>query len=339
LQVGGPLLAKGLCAAGAIRLVGATIDESLDLNRAQLQGRDTGGKSLDAARMHVGGSALLSEGFMAAGDIVLLGATIASDLDLAGANLPGPERNKENNGKNKNCEYLFSLYGASCGELRIPAASPPPERHLELRSFRFDALGGHTSSDKQLEWIRHQGFKDSWSPDPYEQLATWYGRTGDETAARRIRVARGNDQLKHLRRTKPWRSLPYRLWRWPLRLLVGYGYRRSPAGLLLVVTLVGAGMLFLFAERDRAMVPNEPTTDAAGNRLPCGEAYPCFNSWMYGADVVLPIINFGQDDAWRPIETAHADQWWIRARWALIAIGWALASVFVAAFTALVQRT
>jgi hypothetical protein len=67
---------------------------------------------------------------------------------------------------------------------------------------------------------------------------------------------------------------------------------------------------------------------------------------VYGADVVLPIIDFGQDSAWRPIEVDTATRvagldpggWWVTARWVFIALGWILASVFVAAFTSVVQR-
>ena len=66
---------------------------------------------------------------------------------------------------------------------------------------------------------------------------------------------------------------------------------------------------------------------------------------LYGADVVLPIIDFGQDSAWRPIDVDTATRvagldpggWWVTARWLFIALGWILASVFVAAFTSVVQ--
>ena len=55
-------------------------------------------------------------------------------------------------------------------------------------------------------------------------------------------------------------------------------------------------------------------------------------------DVVLPIIDFGQDDAWRP--NSRASWGWLgeSLRWGFIATGWALASIFVAAFTNLIRR-
>jgi hypothetical protein len=82
------------------------------------------------------------------------------------------------------------------------------------------------------------------------------------------------------------------------------------------------------------MVPSQPPDSG----ITCGEAFPCFNAWVYGADVVLPIIDFGQDSAWRPNPRASWGTWGENLRWLFIVVGWVLASLFVAAFTALVRR-
>ena len=151
---------------------------------------------------------------------------------------------------------------------------------------------------------------------------------------KRIRMARCWDELTHLKTTKAAGSWAYRLWRRPFGWLTGFGYRRWPAAVLLVLAVLAAGLVFGVAENDAAMVPSDPVEDVGGHPATCGEAYPCFNSWVYGADVVLPIIDFGQDGSWRPV----GSRWWVWSRWALIAAGWVLASVFVAAFTGLIQR-
>jgi hypothetical protein len=211
-----------------------------------------------------------------------------------------------------------------------------PER-LFLRGFRFNGLDSDVDAKTRLEWVRRQP-TDDWSTDPYEQLAAFYRNVGDEGGATRMQIAKHDDELAQLRETKGRRSLWRRFWRRLWGCLVGYGYKRWPAGVLLVVILLAAGGLFRWAEADDAMVPNDPGAEETGNPPPCGEAYPCFNSWVYGADVVLPIIEFGQDDAWRPVETSRGHQWWVLARWLFIAVGWPLTAVFVAAFTGLVQR-
>jgi hypothetical protein len=323
MHVGGDaFLREGFEATGAIRLGGVRIDGQLVMSGAKLTGTDSGGYALAAHGIHVGSDALLSEGFEAAGTIRLLGASIGGQLSfvLAGA-IP-----------------RLVLQNAKCGQLADNEASwPPSPGSLVLRGFRFGALVVDTGWHQRLDWVRRQGFVD-WSPDPYEQLASYYTSTGDEAAARRVRVARHDDELTHLETTRKKGSRAYRFWRRPFGWLVGYGYRRHRAGWLLALTLVTAGLTFRWAEAEGAIVPNEPH-DSAGRPEPCGEAYPCFNSLVYGADVVLPIIDFGQDGAWRPMESSGPGPLWIWARWAFIALGWALASVFVAAFTGLVQRS
>jgi hypothetical protein len=87
--------------------------------------------------------------------------------------------------------------------------------------------------------------------------------------------------------------------------------------------------------RRRFLPAASPTTPTD---QPCGDTHPCFNAWIYGADVVLPIIDFGQDSTWRPNDTATHGHTWVLARWIFIVIGWLLASVFVATFTGLIQR-
>ena len=173
--------------------------------------------------------------------------------------------------------------------------------------FRYDALELDTGWAQRLDWVRRQGFR-SWSPEPYEQLAAYYSATGDEDAARRIRVAKNDDELTQLRTTRRWRSLGYRTWRRPLGWHVGDDYRRQRAAWLLAATLAAASALFRQAEGAGAMVPDVPRRSRSA---PCGAAHPCFDSWFYGADVVLPIVDFGQDTAYRPVETAEV---WVRWR-------------------------
>jgi hypothetical protein len=223
------------------------------------------------------------------------------------------------------------LTGARCGELADEEQSWPEEGELALRGFRFGTLAADTGWKQRLAWIRRQGFVD-WSPDPYEQLVGFYTSVGDETAYRRIRVAKHDDELRHLRATHKPGTLAYRFWRRPFGWLLGYGYRRHRAGWLLVATLAAAALVFRQAEVDGAMVPEPPV---AGEHR-CGEAYPCFNAVVYGADVVLPVVDLGQDGRWRPIETGAGGAVWVWARWAFIAVGWVLASIFVAAFAGLV---
>lgn len=358
-------LLERFIAAGSVRLLGATIGGQLALRGAQL-GVDQNGNALVADGMRVASSVLLGDGFSAAGSVRFPGATIGSQLALSGAQLTGSLNGHSMRVANGGVIFdelsaagevqltearidgPLLLEGASATEIVLdgmscasifPGSTGP---RLTLRAARFGAVGGVDGWRDQLAWIRRQGWID-WSPDPYEQVIADYVRSGDEESARMIRIARAEDELRHLRETRRKGTWRYRFWRRAFGVLVGYGYKRYRAGWALVATIVVATLMFGWGEREGAMVPNDPP-DVQG---PCGEDYPCFNAVVYGIDVVLPIIDLGQDSAWRPIEVetttpiAGLDPggWWITARWVFIALGWILASVFVAAFTGLVQRS
>jgi hypothetical protein len=314
LSVGGDaLLRDGFTIAGAVRLAGAAVAGDLEMNGAHVDGADCYGDALVAVRLHVGGDMILGDGFRASGRIRLSQAAVGGQLVLTPV-----------------CSSPLVLTGARCGELADGPGSWPSAGDLALRGFRFGTLASHTGWRQRLSWIRRQGYLD-WSPDPYEQLAGFYTGIGDESAFRRIRVAKHDDELRHLRTTRHPGTLAYRLCRRPFGWLLGYGYRRHRAGWVLVAMLIAAALVFRQAERDGAMVPDPPMTEHG-----CGAAHPCFNSFVYGADVVLPIVDLGQDERWRPIETERGGRVWVWARWGFIAAGWVLASVFVAAFTGLV---
>ena len=62
--------------------------------------------------------------------------------------------------------------------------------------------------------------------------------------------------------------------------------------------------------------------------------HPEPQSFVYAADVFLPIIDFGETKYWR------VDGWLEWAQWTLvIALGWVLTTLFVAGFTLLVRSS
>jgi hypothetical protein len=79
---------------------------------------------------------------------------------------------------------------------------------------------------------------------------SYCSNTGDEDAARRIRIARNRDELSHLKAIDARRSRTYRMRRRPFGRLLGYGYQRHRAGWLLVATVLLAGWLFRQADND-----------------------------------------------------------------------------------------
>ena len=61
--------------------------------------------------------------------------------------------------------------------------------------------------------------------------------------------------------------------------------------------------------------------------------YPMpFNATIYALDLLLPIINLGQQDSWQPTGPA------LGMYWALIILGWVLTSALVAGLTGIVKK-
>jgi len=109
-----------------------------------------------------------------------------------------------------------------------------------------------------------------------------------------------------------------KIWNWLLYLTVGYGYRTWQAGVwLLALMLVGSGV---FASAYPAhMIAARP------HPMP-------FSAPIYALDVLLPIINLGQQDSWQPTGGA------LGVYWALIILGWAFTSALVAGLTGIVKQ-
>ncbi len=70
-----------------------------------------------------------------------------------------------------------------------------------------------------------------------------------------------------------------------------------------------------------------------------GMDWDSFNSLAYAVDLVVPILNLGQTEAWAPSKDRGpwgSVLWW--GRWVLIAAGWFVTTLGVAALTGIIRR-
>ena len=70
-----------------------------------------------------------------------------------------------------------------------------------------------------------------------------------------------------------------------------------------------------------------------------GLDWDSFNRYGYAADLVIPILDLGQTDAWAPSKDRGPfgkTLWW--GRWVLAALGWLVTALGVAAITGIMQR-
>ncbi|MEV5533072.1 membrane-associated oxidoreductase [Streptomyces prunicolor] len=310
--VGDDLRAMGLRTQGQIRLSGASVAGSVNLNTAHLC--NPGGSAVDAEILAVEGNVLVREARVD-GWVGLRGARIAGRLDLSYAVLSNPGG------------PVLLASSTTMGELWL-RASPPMQGGLVLRSAQIDvlllepevlpeqvfltsltytSLIPHEPAERRLTMLERDG--DGYVPHAYEELAAAYRRVGDDYAARNVQLAK----QRRLRGTLRWY---YRIWGYAQDTTVGYGFRPLRACTWLL-SLLAIGSLAYGLHQPPALKPSEA---------------PRFNPVFYTLDLLLPVISFGQEEAFAP------EGWYQYLSYALIITGWILATTVVTGVTRSVSR-
>jgi hypothetical protein len=281
-----------------------------------------GALNLEDARVHApGGAAIDAETLTLGTNLRGAGIEVHGRVELRGARVPGrvllPRSRLSNPGGT-----ALRASSAVIGELWLGRTSPiagtvnlrrsqvdildiRPETvpgTILLNGLTYGGLAPHLPAAERLSLLERDG--DGYVPYAYEQLTSAYRKVGDDAAARTVQLAR---QRRH-RATMPWYA---RLWGYLQDGTVGYGYRpvRAAAwlGTLLVVGTIAYGM-----RNPPAAKPDEA---------------PPFNAFFYALDLLLPIIDFGQESAFRP---AGWHQW---LAYTFVLAGWILATTVAAGIT------
>ncbi|MFH8731073.1 MULTISPECIES: membrane-associated oxidoreductase [unclassified Streptomyces] len=311
-MVEGDVFGPDLVAHAQVRMVGMTVAGSVDLDDARLHDGD--GDALDAENLTVG-SDLRAMRLQTRGRLNLRGARIPGQLNLAHADLSHP------------AGIALRASNATIGELWLRSAQPirgavnfrgarldllhvAPEilpDKLRLDGLTYATLTPHEPAPKRLPMLQRD--QDGYVPFAYEQLTAAYRRIGDADAARTIQLAK---QRRH-RATLPAYA---RLWGHIQDVTVGYGFRpMRAAGWLL--SLLAIGSVAFALHHPSPLKPDES---------------PDFNAVFYALDLLLPIIDFGQESAFSPTG------WHQALSYVLIITGWILATTVAAGITRTVSR-
>ncbi|GGS20283.1 oxidoreductase [Streptomyces aureoverticillatus] len=325
---GGVYCQDGFVAHGEVRLMGAQLPGGLHMRGVLLERPGPRGVAL-ALDNAVASRLDFSDGFIANGTVRLRGAQIA-DLTFEGAVLNGPP---DGHGPSlvallmQAVDFDFTLArppsgsvdlrGAQVSYLHDSDGSWPTV--VELDGFvygsikvdeegeRREAVGRRDSVARRVAWIRRS---PGYSPQPYEQLASWYRRAGHDDEARRVLLAK----QRHRRRTLPPAA---RVWGHLLDVTVGYGYRPWLAGVwLLALTLLGT----------LSFGTHSPTPVKTGEGAP-------FQPLVYTLDLLIPIGGLGQRTAWY---WPNGILQWLA--YLLIAFGWVLTTAVIAGLTRTLQK-
>ncbi|MET9322208.1 membrane-associated oxidoreductase [Streptomyces sp. NPDC003038] len=310
--IGTDVIAFGLTVHGQTRLNGATVGGQINLDDARLLAPE--GTALHAETVSVG-TDLRAMRMEARGRINLTGSRIPGQLNFAYAQLVNPG----GVALRASSSVIGEVWLRSCERLRgavnlrrsqFDLLHMPPETwpdRIRIDGLTYRTLAPHLPAEERLPVLERE--ESGYLPYAYEQLAAAYRTAGDEAAARTVQLAK----LRRHRRTLPRHT---RLWGLLQDTTVGYGFRPLRAAGWLAALLLTGTIAF-------RIHPPRP--------LKAGEA-PDFNPLFYTLDLMLPIIGFGQEQAYAP---SGWHQW---LSYLLIVTGWVLATTTAAGVSRSLQR-
>jgi hypothetical protein len=304
-------------ACGAVQLSRATITGSLDFTGALLKVQSRGGGDLRPAAS----ACALDASLARVGDRLVLRKLV----DVSGC---------------------VSLIGAQVGMLSDDTSYWFDRKNmLELDDFRYGQL------DRDwLDWRAGRMWLSRlhrYSAQPYLELARVERAMGRTRDARRLNIERHKARLSRQRPSKKpnpaVRALNF-LTRGGDRvvgLLIGWGYARWRLAPMWATLLIVGAFLFHWAGHHNIMRPSHPPPSRSGDApesARCTPEYPCFESFTYSLDVILPVVELNQRDNW------YADGGTTRGKNVAIAtvvltlLGWGFATLLAASFTNVLKR-
>lgn len=274
---------------------------------------------------------------------------------------------------------LVDLAAASCGELvdDLDCWPDPTQGHknLILDGFTYRRIIGPTDARTRLKWLaRGDHWNGEFFPQPYKQLAKVLDDMGHEADAKMVRISLAQKLARNSRKERIWFAgtelaflkalLPLPIiwvWHMALHFLTDFGYRPMKSFYWLVLLWGLATIPAHFAWEEGSFAPNSAVAlqsdswakyDADDNLSPhpnpakdwsltstIGRDWESFNRYAYAADLVVPIIDLGQTEAWAPSTTRGPwgwHLWW--ARWVFTLAGWIVTALGAAALTGVIRR-
>lgn len=326
LRVGESLYLCYVEASGSIRLHHADIGSTLDCTGAQLTAprrRPDGSikSSLDARAATIGKDLFASRGFRATGGVRISLAEVSKTVSFSHAWLGGPGKGVA----------ALRARGLACQELKLGFAEPPhgdvslacvvagsvtdddqlwaTRGKVDIEDFEYESLTAVPEVDvtTRLRWLR--AVLPDYDPDPYDQLAKSYRDGGHDDLADTVLLAK--QQHRH-----SGHGPAGQFWGWLQEWTVGYGYRPWRAAWWLAVCWLLGSLWFTY----------HPLT-----RLDSGQN-PSWQPVIYTADLLVPVVNLGEDGLWRTSGTSA----WVAS--VLTAVGWLLLSTGAAGATRILTR-
>jgi len=328
---GSVFLRDGFRAIGEVRMLSARIGGQLNCSGGRF--KNPGKVALSASNSDISRSVLLRDGFRSKGTVRLVGTKIGGRLSCRSGQFENPGMTALDLQEAQMTSLVMCgsglrvagdvhFFGAATSTLADdPVALENQSASLHLHGFVYERFAPTSPQDvrTRLRWLDSQ--PESYYPQPLDQLAAVYLRSGQEQRARHILIAKRRKRRDSLR---GWRG---KTWDYLQDLTVLYGWepwRALAIGLGLFLTVFG---LVAWAQAlDLVLAPSD--------------VFSSYHPLIHALDAFLPVIDLGLDSHW-VIDTARGGwfAWLVRVcLWSLPVVGWVTLALTVAAMTGVVKR-
>jgi hypothetical protein len=351
---------RGMTVRGDVRLRGGVITAIARFSRAQINGDLICGGPFDrgvtADTIEVKGDILFEDDFVTHGNVDLTSARIGGNLGFYNATFSGAADNGVQAwrasvggafywiGIKLARNTTLNLNDAKVGILQDDALSWPAPGNLILDGFEYGQIEGPSDVKTRLDWLARQP-RVYW-PQPFLQLAKTMRAAGEEADATDVLIAR-EDALRRLGGL----SRAQKIWKFILKITIGYGYRPLLSLAWIVPFLIVGALLFGWGYRAGVVTPTDPEAHAEfvkSGRLP--PAYQPFHSLVYSMDTFFPLVELHQEEFWLPCpentKSAEVSRFGWRFNlgsflrmylWIQILAGWIISTLLAAGLSGLIH--
>ena len=327
---GDAILGHGFHARGEVHLLGTRVGGNLICDGGRFENAD--GNAISAYGAHIRGGTFLQRGFHATGTVELLGAQIDGMLSCSDGHFenPGNVAMSLRNisayelrlvGPNLQIVGEISLFGAHISVLADAPEALPESATVLLDGFVYERISPYSPRDvaSRLEWLERQ--PESFQPQPFDQLAAVFRRSGHDQEAKDVLVAKRRKRRETLQRLRS------RCWDWFLDKSVLYGWQPWRP-------LVGGSVVLL------AVLGLVIGAQAMGQVTSPSDVMSSYHPLIHVLDVFLPVVDLGVESRWT-IDTSSGGwfAWLVMAcLWFLKLVGWGTVTLALAAVTGIVRR-
>jgi hypothetical protein len=354
-KVAGNLQLSDATIQGTLRLQGVEVGGSVELYGTDVVAptvRPQTSYSVDLRSVRAGRNiSLTSSGerpFRAAGGVNMDGAAAARRIDLSGVVLDSEAGH----------DIALDASDLSADELLLTPGPPPRGRILlrhahcrtledndafwaasegiELEDFRYDALRhpiamqNDAAVARRIEQLRHA--MAGYRPGPYDQLAAMLRTSGNEEHADTVLFRKQQYRYEALANGYRVFGPGVRLWSWLQRWMVGYGYRPVRALGWLIGLLVAGSLYFGMGTDSCVQAPRQYMVSGPRCAIDQQETGLAWNPVLYTADLLVPIVDFGNKNRWY----MHGADKWVSD--GFIAMGWIFATTVAAGAGRMIRR-